>query len=579
MAAVEPVILITPEGFKANGGNGGGIVIITAGTINTNNKAINADGNPAIECSGLGASGCHEGMGGGGAGGAIILNVNTYTGNLNANTTGGKGADMPVGAYGRLGPGGGGGGGVAWIKTAVKPVNLLTNNAGGINGVNTGFSNDSWGATPGNTGLVLTGLQLPVTSIPFKPNIDSVRIKKTATGCSSFSFEGLGYTNTNPISSWQWFFGDGTMASTQNTSHSYLSQGTFTVKLVITDINGCKDSITTDLMRDCDSIIINDYTPILSFDPCKNSLGVTDASKFNVGDTVLIIQMKGAIIDSTNTVAFGTIKNYRNAGNYEFNYVKAKTGNIIELLNVVERQYDVPIGKVQLVRVPYFQDYTAPSTLTCLPWDGSKGGVLVFNVQNSLTLDKNIDVSGRGFKGGTGKNSGQLVTNCFTNGYIYPSTSTIAAAKGESITTISNNISNGKGALAGAGGGGLDHNSGGGGGGNGGIGGFGGYQLEPCGNSPFDNRGIGGKNIAYSNAANKIFMGSGGGAGHANNPGNQPSSGGNGGGIVIITAQNLQINNSSRIIANGNSAPEYAVTPLEDCHDGMGGGALAEQFY
>ena len=134
-----------------------------------------------------------------------------------------------------------------------------------------------------------------------------------------------------------------------------------------------------------------------------------------------------------------------------FNYVKGKNGNVIELLNTVEKQYSVPDGKVQLVRVPYFQNFIVSSTLTCLPWDGSKGGILVFNVQNTLTLDKNIDVSGRGFMGGAGINSGLLVTNCFNNGYIYPSTSTVAAAKGESITTISNNISYGKGAPAGAG--------------------------------------------------------------------------------------------------------------------------------
>ena len=320
--------------------------------------------------------------------------------------------------------------------------------------------------------------------------------------------------------------------------------------------------------------IINDYTPVLSLDPCKNIINVGDASAFNVGDTVLLIQMKGAVIDSSNTSAFGTITDYKNAGNYEFNYVKSKNSNSIELLNGIEKPYDLPGGKAQLIRVPYFQNYTVTNTLSCLPWNGSVGGVLVFNVQNSLTLNNKIDVSGKGFKGGLGFNSGQLTTNCGTNGYFYPAGSgNIAGIKGESITTVSNNIIRGKGALAGAGGGGLDHNSGGGGGANGGSGGFGGYQLEPCGNAPFDNRGVGGKNILYSNAANKIFMGSGGGAGHANNPANlnYPASGGNGGGIIIISAQSLQTN-SFNIIANGNDAPGCSFPTTNDCHDAMGGG-------
>jgi len=129
-----------------------------------------------------------------------------------------------------------------------------------------------------------------------------------------------------------------------------------------------------------------------------------------------------------------------------------------------------------------------------LPWDGSKGGVLVFNVANALSLGANINVSGKGFIGGQGRNTGLLVTNCYTNNFSYPAPGgmTIAAEKGEGISFLPNSILLGKGAAANAGGGGLDHNSGGGGGGNAGVGGFGGCQLAACGVAPypqFDNRG------------------------------------------------------------------------------------------
>ena len=124
--------------------------------------------------------------------------------------------------------------------------------------------------------------------------------------------------------------------------------------------------------------VINSYTPVIAFNPCENKVTVEDASSFNIGDTVLMMQMKGAIIDSTNTANFGTITDYKNAGNYEFNYVKSKTGNVIELKNILTRQYDIPTGKVQLVRVPYYNSAAVTSILTCLPWDGNKGGVLAF---------------------------------------------------------------------------------------------------------------------------------------------------------------------------------------------------------
>jgi len=325
-------------------------------------------------------------------------------------------------------------------------------------------------------------------------------------------------------------------------------------------------SVTTPI-----SNIINDYTPVLALNPCDNKLTVEDGTKYNAGDTVLLIQMKGAVVDSTNTAAFGNVTDYKNAGNYEFNYVQSKTGNVIELKNKLTRQYDIPVGKVQLIRVPYYNSVNITDTLTCLPWDGNKGGVLVLNVRDTVNLNADINVSSKGFKGGVGYNPGNATLTCFQNNYYYPSNTIFAAQKGESISTISANISCGKGTLAGGGGGGAGHNSGGGGGGNAGNGGFGGYQLEPCGNAPYDNRGIGGRPLAYSTGSNKIFMGGGGGAGHADNPGNIPPAGGNGAGIIIIIADKI-VSNSKKIIANGNNGLACTMPASPDCHDGMGGG-------
>jgi len=45
------------------------------------------------------------------------------------------------------------------------------------------------------------------------------------------------------LQTWHWDFGDGNTANTQNTSHAYGAVGTYTVKLVATDNNGCKDSV------------------------------------------------------------------------------------------------------------------------------------------------------------------------------------------------------------------------------------------------------------------------------------------------------------------------------------------------
>lgn len=325
----------------------------------------------------------------------------------------------------------------------------------------------------------------------------------------------------------------------------------------------------------CADTIINNYTPVLALDPCKNILTVEDGTAYNAGDTVLLIQMKGAVVDSSNSPAFGIVQDYKSAGNYEFNYVKSRTGNQVELLNQLTRTYQIPDGKVQLIRVPYYTNYTATQPVTALPWDGRKGGVVVMNVRDTLNLQSNIDVTGKGFAGGKVINSNLNSTNCQQNQYYYPTPSTLAAPKGESITTLSSNRTSGKGMLASGGGGGLDHNSGGGGGGNASTGGFGGYQLFECINAIFDNRGIGGQGLLYTNALNKIYLGGGGGAGHCNNGFVAPASntnfdGGRGGGIIIVKADVLRGFNN-QIISKGDSAYELNSNGGET-HDGMGGG-------
>jgi len=187
----------------------------------------------------------------------------------------------------------------------------------------------------------------------------------------------------------------------------------------------------------------------------------------------------------------------------------------------------------------------------------------------SLSSYENIDVSGMGFRGGQGFNGILPFPNCDANGVKYPSASQVAAFKGESIATLSLNIIKGKGSPAGGGGGGLSHNSGGGGGGNAGTGGYGGFQSDTCNSILFDNRGIGGKNILYSSVLNKIFMGSGGGAGHVDDNSNlAPSPGAAGGGIIIIITEDLSLTGHS-IMSNGSGASDCLGG---NCNDGMGGG-------
>src|SRR5439155_467645 len=192
-------------------------------------------------------------------------------------------------------------------------------------------------------------------------------------------------------------------------------------------------------------------------------------------------------------------------------------------------------------------------------FNGSTGGVLVFDVDGALNLNgAAVSVSQEGFRAGLGR---QLAGGAGGTGtdYVNLSANNFHAQKGEGVAgtpqyvfdsrtggTVNNlvdgypNGSTARGAPATAGGGGTDphpsandQNTGGGGGANGGAGGMGG-------NSWNTNQAVGGYGgTAFPATAARVTAGAGGGAGTRNNAGAaNASSGGNGGAIVMIRTGN-----------------------------------------
>ncbi len=317
-------------------------------------------------------------------------------------------------------------------------------------------------------------------------------------------------------------------------------------------------SIKFSLFSQSISGIINIYTPVTSINntSCTPSITVLSSAGFSVGDTVLIIQMKGAAIDSSNTVAFGTINSYGNCGNYEYNIIAGVAGNVITLKNSLLRTYTIT-QFVQLISVPVYNNATITGMLTAQNWSvaSGTGGVLTFIDRGTTTFNANIDVGNKGFQGTPSQTTGWV--GCSIN-FIEPA-SGIEALKGESIAILSANYIKGTGAPANGGGGGITDN-GGGGASNFGAGGLGGQMgwMASC-----NTRAQLGHSLTYSNPINKIFLGGAGGdAQKSEGPGT--NMGVSGAGIVILRTTGITGNNFS-ILAQGSSA-------INTVQDGGGGG-------
>ncbi len=74
-------------------------------------------------------------------------------------------------------------------------------------------------------------------SVAFTPNVIAQCFKN-----HSFTFINTSSITTGTIS-YQWTFGDGGTSTIASPSHSYAVAGTYTVKLIVTSNNGCKDSL------------------------------------------------------------------------------------------------------------------------------------------------------------------------------------------------------------------------------------------------------------------------------------------------------------------------------------------------
>ena len=336
--------------------------------------------------------------------------------------------------------------------------------------------------------------------------------------------------------------------------------------------------------------------------------GTTDIA---LGDLLLVIQMQGASLNSTDTNAYGdgtagdpaSGSTINNSGLYE--YVTATSpgtaGNPVSirgegtgngLLNTYTNANATTTQgqqRYQVVRVPQYSSATLSATLTAARWNGASGGILAIDVAGTLTLGGTVDVSGFGFRGA----GGVQLTNAIgaaTEAIEYRTNVNAGTAndagKGEGIagtpryvnnngTLLDNttegypNGSAGFGAPGNAGGGGTN-DTGGGGGGNGGAGGRGGDNWSPTETTASQRHtnpegGFGG--AAFPGTISRVVMGGGGGAGANHNLAG--AHGGAGGGIVLIRAGN--VTGTGTIQSNGANAPDLNSTG--NAGDTGGGGA------
>ncbi|MGI9236204.1 MAG: hypothetical protein ACR2QZ_02350, partial [Woeseiaceae bacterium] len=374
--------------------------------------------------------------------------------------------------------------------------------------------------------------------------------------------------------------------------------------------------ISPDTLTVSSQQILNTYYPgTASVAAGANSISVgtpRGGAAIIAGDTLLVMQMQGAEIDTGDAETAGgpygdgagpndrsgNLATNFDAGRYEFVTATGPvSGGVVPIegelagsglqFSYVDRPTPTATAGVatfQVIRVPVVQDLIVTASGEIIPetWDGSSGGVVAFDVADQLTLNGTVDVTGRGFRGGqflftSGPNTN--LTGKDRNGFkgegiVGRPTMTFSTLRGSETNTAGYPTpgalflgEQGLGAPGNAGSaGGGSEDAGGGGGGNGGFGGNGGRGIPDL-----ASRGIGGASFAdqvFSPTVNRLVMGGGGGGSNGNDgtPVIQLSSGQAGGGMIFARFKNYAGSGTFR--ANGDS-------PGSGASEGIGGGGAA----
>ncbi len=332
---------------------------------------------------------------------------------------------------------------------------------------------------------------------------------------------------------------------------------------------------------------VNKYAKVTAVGSNNVTIPLANIPDYAVGDTAMVIQMKGVIINAATGLP-GQPGNFQNfvgsPGSYEITIIQSiNTGTgVITFSRNLLKSYNVA-GKVQLIKIGSYRNAVVNTELTCASWDSTSatGGVLSFLVKGKLTLNANINVSGKGLKGGiVSAGSGYCqMSDDSIKWYFYSRFSTASGYKGEGLA-ISNNgglsiypdLAKGKGVSLTGGGGGNGHYSGGGGGSNFGAGNTGYVEVPGC--SPLIELGGGNGGYGLSSIiplSSGVFLGGGGGAStYGATP--STSNGGQGGGIVIILADTISGN--GRVISANGSQPNLNTSPNSGAGGGGGAGSV-----
>jgi len=197
-------------------------------------------------------------------------------------------------------------------------------------------------------------------------------------GCFPFTskFTDQSTPGSGAINAWSWAFGDGFNNTTQNPTHTYNGSGSYNVTLVITDVNGCKGSITKPASI---KVVSSDLAPAFTPSP---TIGCKAPSTINFSNTTTgtgSITYKWDFGDTHTSTTTSPSNTYTTAGTYTVSLTASTSGgcsktatSTMTVLGASSVAFKASDTIFCIGTTTSFSDLTSP-TPTAWSWDFGDG--------------------------------------------------------------------------------------------------------------------------------------------------------------------------------------------------------------
>ncbi|MEM6263235.1 MAG: PKD domain-containing protein, partial [Bacteroidota bacterium] len=210
-----------------------------------------------------------------------------------------------------------------------------------------------------------------------------------------------------PLVSWEWDFGDGTSSTLQNPTHFYGAGGVYTVRLIVTNVQGCRDTVTK-------PAVVQIYTPptagisLSDNDGCTPfGIAITDVS---VAGSAPVTNWQWDFGDGTTSTAQNPGHTYTTPGTYTISLITTDGNGCRDTVSQSVTSYQLPTADMFTVdtsgcapRTVSFSDLSSgPATLANWNWSFGDGNTSTaqnpvhtyVNVGNYTVQLEVVDVNG-----------------------------------------------------------------------------------------------------------------------------------------------------------------------------------------